>query len=192
MRSDWVTRTTSGRPRLAGSVAGTRTSSPSAPPGPSAPGGVHRARRPPVGELAHAVHRHRDRVAGHQPAWRVGRPRPTPAGVPVASTVPGSRVIASDRWAIICGAGEHHVRGGAVLAELAVHPGPHAEGWGSGTSSAVTTHGPMGPWVSKLLPERHGRGPALPVPHAHVVDHRVAGHHLECPLLGHVAAPPSR
>ena len=24
--------------------------------------------------------------------------------------------------------------------------------WGSGTSSAVTNHGPMGPWVSKLFP----------------------------------------
>ena len=77
---------------------------------------------------------------------------PTPAGVPVASTMPGSRVATVDRWAIIWAMVKIM---SAVVPSWRNSPLTRvrtARAWGSAISSAVTSHGPIGPWVSKLLP----------------------------------------
>ena len=77
---------------------------------------------------------------------------PTPAGVPVASTVCGSSVATVDRWAIISATVKIM---SDVVPSWRTSPLTRVRtrnDWGSGISSAVTTHGPTGPWVSNPLP----------------------------------------
>ena len=77
---------------------------------------------------------------------------PTPAGVPVAITSPGSRVNASERWAT-CWKQSKTIS--AVLASWRSSPSTlqrTRRSCGSPISSGVTSQGPSGPWVSKDLP----------------------------------------
>ena len=52
-----------------------------------------------------------------------------------------------------------HVRRRTILLQPIVDPEAQAEAWGSGISSAVTMHGPIGQNVSRLLPRVHCPSP---------------------------------
>ena len=92
---------------------------------------------------------------------------PTPAGVPVEITSPGSRVNAVESVSTCAEQSKIMSSVVAVLAQLAVHPACAARGRaGRRSSSAVTIHGPIGPWVSKDLPIVIVGAFDLPVAHA--------------------------
>src|SRR5208337_5534795 len=82
-------------------------------------------------------------------------PRPTPWGVPVMTTSPGSRVMNWLTWETSLATGKImslvllFCRTAPLTARLS------GIACGFGISSAVTNHGPSGPKVSKLLPLPH-------------------------------------
>ena len=80
---------------------------------------------------------------------------PTPAGVPVEMMSPGSRVNTVDRYSTCS---QHEKIMSSVDASWRRSPLTQVRRrrrWGSPTSSAVTIHGPIGPWVSKDFPSVH-------------------------------------
>ena len=100
---------------------------------------------------------------------------PTPAGVPVAMIVPGSNVnavemcsISSQQLLIICDVDASCRRSSSTHVRI-------RRSCGSVISSVVTNHGPIGPWVSQLLPIVIVGCRALPVAHGDVVDDEVPG-----------------
>ncbi len=77
---------------------------------------------------------------------------PTPEGVPVATTSPGSSVKAVER----CSTSAKQSKISSLVFD-SWRSSPFTQvrrrsWWGSGSSSAVTIQGPIGPWVSKDLP----------------------------------------
>ena len=103
---------------------------------------------------------------------------PTPAGVPVAMMSPGSSVNAVESVSICAAQSKIISLVDASWSSSSFTQVRMRRSCGSAISSAVTTQGPIGPWVSKLLPMRHRRRLELPVAHGDVVDDRVAGDHL--------------
>jgi hypothetical protein len=80
---------------------------------------------------------------------------PTPSGVPVEMTSPGSRVITLEMNAIASATGKTIAD---VCASCSTSPpivSVMRRSCGSPSSSAVTIHGPNGPNVSMLLPASH-------------------------------------
>ena len=83
------------------------------------------------------------------------RPNPTPAGVPVMNTSPGSSVTAVETYSISSGMRNTISR---VFELCSVSPPISSEissACGSGISSLVTIQGPMGANVSNVLPISH-------------------------------------
>ena len=80
---------------------------------------------------------------------------PTPAGVPVETTSPGSRVKTVESSATMS---QHEKIMSSVdesWRSSSLTQVRRRRRWGSGTSSVVTSHGPIGPWVSKDFPIVH-------------------------------------
>ena len=73
------------------------------------------------------------------------RPRPTPEGVPVKMTSPGSSGTLADRFAISAGTEKISwlVRLSCITSPLTSQPSSRS--FGSATSSRVTSQGPIGP-----------------------------------------------
>src|ERR1017187_3911680 len=83
------------------------------------------------------------------------RANPTPGGVPVEIKSPTSQVADLERWLIRNGTLKIRL---LVFESCKVSPLSVREIrrlWGSGISSAVTIHGPVGAKVSQLLPRYH-------------------------------------
>ena len=83
------------------------------------------------------------------------KPIPTPAGVPVEMMSPGSSVNTVDRYSTCS---QHEKIMSSVDASWRRSPLTQVRRrrrWGSPTSSPVTIHGPVGPWVSKDFPRVH-------------------------------------
>ena len=84
---------------------------------------------------------------------------PTPPGVPVAITSPGSSVNAIEQWLMIAATPKYIC---AVLACCRTSPLTRhsiSSACGSGISSAVTSAGPIGQNVSSDLPRVHWPSP---------------------------------
>ena len=83
------------------------------------------------------------------------------------------------------------VTGVRVLPELAVHPRAQLER--VRVADFLRRHQPRAHRTVRVerLPHRHGGRPELPVAHADVVHHEIAGDHLVRPVAGHVAAAPT-
>ena len=77
---------------------------------------------------------------------------PTPAGVPVAITSPGSRVKASERCETCWKQSKTISPVLASWRSSSLTKQRMRRSCGSPISSAVTSQGPSGPWVSKDLP----------------------------------------
>ena len=107
---------------------------------------------------------------------------PTPAGVPVSITSPGSSVIASLTYATISATSCIMSRGAAVLLELVVDA--CRSDARSGGSSSVSIHGPSGQNVSKPLARAHCPSACLQVAGGDVVGAGVAEDHLVHALAG--------
>ena len=116
------------------------------------------------------------------------QPAPTPEGVPVAITSPGSKVMNSLRWLIRKATGKIMSAVLPVCRRLPLTSSHRSRRCGSATSSRVTSHGPIGAKLSELLPltnwpPRSFWKRAL----RNVVDHGIPGHVIECARLGHIA-----
>ena len=94
-------------------------------------------------------------------ASRTGGSRkiPTPPGVPVAITSPGSSVNAREQWLMIAATPKYMsaVVARCMTSSLTRHS--MASACGSGSSSAVTSAGPIGQKVSSDLPRVHWPSP---------------------------------
>ncbi len=77
---------------------------------------------------------------------------PTPEQVPVASTSPGSSVITVERCSICCHTSWIRSAVDACCRSSPLTNVRSISACGSGTSSAVTSQGPIGPCVSHDLP----------------------------------------
>ena len=144
--------------------------------------GGGRGRRPP-GSRAHRCRRSRSAPC-RRPAARpeADGPAPTPAGVPVEITSPGSSVNAVDRCSIICQQSKIMSAVGAVLAQLAVDGGADAQA--VGIVELVVGHHPRPDRPVGVPRLAHGErgGPVLPVAHADVVDDHPTGDDLAGPV----------
>ena len=116
------------------------------------------------------------------------RAPPTPSGVPVATTSPGSSVISMDRYSTSAG-----IEWTSFAVELSCMRSPLRSSAmpiasGGPASSGVTSAGPNGAEPSKVLPGHPLRRLELVVPRGQVVQQRVAGHVLDGPIGRHVLA----
>ena len=80
---------------------------------------------------------------------------PTPGGVPVAITSPGCKVIIWLREETMKAQEKIIDDVFPVCIRMPLTSSVRARDWGSGTSDGVTSHGPIGPNVSLLLPLVH-------------------------------------
>ena len=121
------------------------------------------------------------------PMKRFGsRQTPTPDGVPVMITSPGSSVNARDAWAIVWAMLKIMSRV-CPPERLAGDCGAYAKGLRIPISSRVTIHGPSGQNVSRLLPRTPLSIAVLEVPGGDIVAAGVAEHVLQRRRLGHPA-----
>ena len=83
------------------------------------------------------------------------RATPTPGGVPVVMMSPGSSVMYRLTWATRVATEKIMVRVFPVCMRVPFTSSHMSRTCGSGISSVVTSHGPIGPAVSKPLPLSH-------------------------------------